>query len=155
MRVSVYFNLHRKCFSIRAEEGPEKGRVVAHADRVILRDVKMVVGQAGNRKVRETGQKNVHAFMRGHLAALKGSITAAGERIIMGETEGCDELTAYIPEDMNRRFALAEQDGVRLTYDPYRDTSFVAAGLSRLPVHHAWTVCMGTDTGVHGVGVTA
>jgi len=30
LKVFCYFNLHRKCFSIKALEGPNKGRVVAH-----------------------------------------------------------------------------------------------------------------------------
>jgi hypothetical protein len=36
MKVFVYFNLHKKCFSIKALEGAMKGRVVAHRDTVLL-----------------------------------------------------------------------------------------------------------------------
>lgn len=31
MRVFIYWNLHRKCWSIKALEGAFKGRVLAHA----------------------------------------------------------------------------------------------------------------------------
>lgn len=58
----VYFNLHRKCLSIR-----ERGRVVAHAERVIIRNAAFVVSQAGRSRVLATGHKNVHAVVRGEI----------------------------------------------------------------------------------------
>jgi hypothetical protein len=60
--VEVYYNLHKDTFSIRL-----KGKVVAHADYVQLSDVKFGVGQGGRYNVRKSGQKNVHAFVRGIL----------------------------------------------------------------------------------------
>ncbi|CAB4165115.1 hypothetical protein UFOVP823_10 [uncultured Caudovirales phage] len=36
MRVFVYWNLHRKLWSVRAAEGPNKGRVIAHRECVYL-----------------------------------------------------------------------------------------------------------------------
>lgn len=65
MRVECYYNLHKLVFSVRALEGPDKGRVIAHATRVLLKDVSFVVQKAGREKVLKTGQKNVHAFVRG------------------------------------------------------------------------------------------
>lgn len=59
-RVEVYFNLHKRLFSVR-----EGGLVTAHLPLVVLRDCTFAVQPAGLRKVRATGVKNVHAFVRG------------------------------------------------------------------------------------------
>ncbi len=55
----IYWNSHRKMFSVR-----HKGRVVKHAHSVNAFDAIFVVQPAGQRKVRATGQKNIHAFVR-------------------------------------------------------------------------------------------
>ena len=47
MRVFVYFNLHKKCFSIKALEGDRKGRVIAHRDVVVLENCKFKVSESG------------------------------------------------------------------------------------------------------------
>jgi len=58
----VYFNLHKRLFSIR-----HKGIVVAHARNVKVIDPKFVVQPAGRAKVLREKKKNVHAFVRGHV----------------------------------------------------------------------------------------
>lgn len=65
MRVFVYFNLHRKVWSIKALEGPDKGRVVAHSNYVILRNVTPKVSEAGRQRVLRERRKNVHAGLVG------------------------------------------------------------------------------------------
>ena len=71
MRVQVYWNLHKDCWSVVALEGDRKGRVVTHADKVLLRGATFAVQPAGRDKVRREGKKNVHAFVRGEwMAAL-------------------------------------------------------------------------------------
>ena len=67
IKVFVYFNLHKKVFSIKALEGPNKGRVIAHSTCVQLANVKLKVGRAGRLKVLESKQKNVHAGVVGTL----------------------------------------------------------------------------------------
>ena len=67
MRVEVYYNLHKKCLSVRALEGPDKGRVVLHAPSVVLSNVTFAVSQAGRERVLREKRKNVHAFVRGRL----------------------------------------------------------------------------------------
>lgn len=59
-KVMVYWNLHRKCWSIKA-----KGKPVRHAQSVRLAGVSFRVRQGGRAKVLATGQKNVHAFVVG------------------------------------------------------------------------------------------
>tara|TARA_R110000751_G_scaffold20241_8_gene59597 strand:- start:489 stop:878 length:390 start_codon:yes stop_codon:yes gene_type:complete len=63
MRVEVYWNLHKKCWSVR-----HKGKVIDHKEVVDLMDVTWVVQPAGNARVRREKRKNVHAFARGTLA---------------------------------------------------------------------------------------
>ena len=65
MKVQVYWNLHKKCWSVVAREGERKGRVVSHADKVRIEDAAFVVQPAGNARVKAEGVKNVHAFVRG------------------------------------------------------------------------------------------
>lgn len=145
MRVAVYFNLHRKCYSVRAEEGPQKGRVIAHASGVGLHFCTMSVGEAGNRKVRETGKKNVHAFIRGELSYLIGELTKAG---VDAETYHYTNsghwpwtIDGLAFSGFTRR---CKSRGIRITYDPYRDESFVVAdmSMSRMRVGSASSVAM-------------
>lgn len=63
-RVDVYYNLHRDVLSLR-----DRGLVEGHAPAAFLRDVELVVNQAGRERVIEEGRKNVHAFVRGTLKA--------------------------------------------------------------------------------------
>lgn len=67
MRVEVYYNLHKKCFSIR-----HKGIVISHANTVKLADVTFVVRKAGRERVLREKKKNVHAFVRGNLLSTNG-----------------------------------------------------------------------------------
>ena len=74
MKVFVYKNLHatRKnggitVYSVKALNGPDKGRVIARSSHVMLGDVRPKVSQAGRRKVLREGRKNVHAGLVGTL----------------------------------------------------------------------------------------
>lgn len=67
MKVFVYYNLHKKCWSIKALEGPNKGLVVAHATTVILNDCQFKVSEAGRQRVLRERRKNVHAGIVGVL----------------------------------------------------------------------------------------
>lgn len=70
MKVFVYFNLHRKCFSIKALEGEFKGRVIAHASYVSLHDCTFKVSEAGRQRVLREKRKNVHAGVVGKVEYL-------------------------------------------------------------------------------------
>lgn len=65
MKVFVYFNLHRKLFSIKALEGDMKGRVIAHRQHVLLNDATFKVSEAGRQRVIREQRKNVHAGVSG------------------------------------------------------------------------------------------
>ena len=62
MRVEVYFNLHKKTFSVRS---CKTGRVIGHTDKVHIANPEFVVRQSGRNRVLSEGRKNVHAFVRG------------------------------------------------------------------------------------------
>ena len=65
MRVEVYRNLHKGCFSVRALNGEDKGRVIDHVQSIMLKDATFVVQPAGRDRVLREQRKNVHAFVRG------------------------------------------------------------------------------------------
>lgn len=62
MRVEVYFNLHKKTFSVRS---CETGKVIHHTDEIHIANPMFVVRQSGRKRVLREGKKNVHAFVRG------------------------------------------------------------------------------------------
>jgi len=102
MRVDVYMNLHKGEFSVKALEGENKGRVIAHSWRVSLRDCTFVVQPAGQARVRREGRKHVHAFVRGELVTL-----------------GNDCLDPLF--NVTRKPKPME----RFTYNPYKHDTFV------------------------------
>ena len=64
MIVQIYWNLHKKRWSIRNKS---TGRVCGYANAIRLQNCKFVVQQGGRRRVLETQQKNVHAFAEGEI----------------------------------------------------------------------------------------
>ena len=97
LKVFVYFNLHRKCFSIKALEGVNKGRVVAHSDDVLLYDATFKVSEAGRQRVLRERKKNVHAGVVGQWHESADTVTI-------------DRVTII---------------GTPITYNPYKYDSFV------------------------------
>ena len=61
-RVYVYFNLHKKVWSVR-----QKGTPVEHTKHIMLKDARFLVGQAGRKKVLKEKRKNVHAGVSGYI----------------------------------------------------------------------------------------
>lgn len=63
-KVQVYKNLHKPgWYSVR-----QRGKVVAHAATISLRDVRFHVNKKGRERVVKTGQKNVHAWVEGFMS---------------------------------------------------------------------------------------
>jgi len=61
-KVQVYFNLHKKCYSVR----DKKTRlVIAHVNNISLVDVSFKVSEKGRQRVLAEKRKNVHAFVEG------------------------------------------------------------------------------------------
>lgn len=60
--VEVYWNLHKRCFSIR---DASTKLVIAYASQVMLSSVEFKVSEAGRQRVLRERRKNVHAVVRG------------------------------------------------------------------------------------------
>jgi hypothetical protein len=68
MRVAIYRNLTKNCFSVKAMEGEHYGKVVAHVPldaRFQLLNAEYRVGEKTRDKVRREGKKYVHAVVVG------------------------------------------------------------------------------------------
>lgn len=74
-KCAVYFNLHKKCWSLKALNGANKGRVVAHIPKEEtfqlaagpeLPQIQLKVSKAGRERVLREKKKNVHAFVVGY-----------------------------------------------------------------------------------------
>jgi len=62
MNVDVYWNLHKKCWSVRNRK---TGRIAKHAKSLMVEGVAFIVQPAGRARVLQEKKKNVHAFVRG------------------------------------------------------------------------------------------
>jgi hypothetical protein len=76
MRVKLYWNLHKDCFSVM---DAKTGRVAFHADTVALRDVKTNVQAGGRARAVREGKRNVHAFLVGELVE---AVAREGGRVV-------------------------------------------------------------------------
>ena len=90
MRVEVYFNLHRKLFSVR---NCKTGRVVHHTQRIWIEDPEFVVRKAGREKVLREKKKNVHAFVRGTWFKVQSDFDVS--RLI--DHQACSDEVTYNP----------------------------------------------------------
>lgn len=100
MKVFIYFNLHKKCFSIKALEGEYKGLVVAHRNEALVFDATFKVSEAGRQRVLREKRKNVHAGVVGEwIGAENGGDRLALDAVII--------------------------NGSAITYNPYKYDSFV------------------------------
>ncbi len=128
-RSQVYFNLHKSCFSVQ-----QSGKVYAHADGVLLENVRFNVSKAGQRKVRETGRKNVHARVTGYPPSDTEGVTLS------------PELVRFCREDIESLKAVGWHTA---TYNPYKNDTFVDAVTGR-ELHDARKVLMFTREYAYG-----
>jgi len=99
MKVFVYFNLHKRCFSVKALEGERKGKVIAHKHDVLIYKPTFKVSQAGRQRVLREQRKNVHAG-------------------VVGEW-------LYSPFDPAAVELIGRSSGAAVTYNPYKYDCFV------------------------------
>jgi hypothetical protein len=72
VRVKVYYNLHRKMFSVVSLEAHDRyGRVIDHRKFITLDNVGFRVNPAGRARCRREKRKNVHAFVVGTISAVQ------------------------------------------------------------------------------------
>ena len=70
MRVFVYMNLTKNCWSVKALDKANFGKVLFHADAVHLMNAMGSVSKAGRARVLKEKVKNVHAGVVGQLCTL-------------------------------------------------------------------------------------
>lgn len=119
--VDVYLNLHRPGFlSIRAAEGPDKGRVIAYSTAIELEGCQFRVSEAGRQRVLRECRKNVHATVRGRVVQV---------------------CTDAVPSRrLVSKASRALADGAKdVTYNPYFTPLFIHRQ-TKEPVHAAASV---------------
>jgi hypothetical protein len=102
MKVFVYYNLHRKVWSIKALEGENKGRVVAHRRDVVLERPTPKVSDAGRQRVLRERRKNVHAGLVGEWTD-RNLLMAEGDEI----TYNPYKYTSFVYKDDEQPFVGA------------------------------------------------
>ena len=123
-KVRVYWNLHRNCWSI---QDCKSNKVVSHRQFITIRDAKFVVRKGGQKRVRQEGKKNVHAFAVGYVD---------------------DEYNINnIKAKPNPRF-----NWYRVTYNPYKHDYFM---LGKDAVSREWVGDIHMESLYHDHGVAS
>lgn len=104
MKVFVYYNIHKKTWSIKALEGDNKNRVIGYANSLILTNCFPKISEAGRQRVLKEKVKNVHAGIVGILEAVDIHSTIKG-------FNGFEILS--IPDN-----------SIQIRYNPYEDGYF-------------------------------
>ena len=104
MKVFVYYNLHKKVWSIKALEGHDKGLVVGHSPRVLLRDAVGKVSEKGRQRVIREKCKNVHAGIVGTLVHTGGEGYFPGLEV----TYNPYKYQSFVYKDTGRRYDGSE-----------------------------------------------
>ena len=130
LKCFVYFNLHRKVWSIKALEGPNKGRVIAHSKVIEMSDCTFKVSEAGRQRVIRDKRKNVHAGIVG--------------------------IVRTIGENVEKRFWVLWYGGhptySPVTYNPYKFSTFVQRS-TETPVTSARWALLDAETRTVGADV--
>lgn len=130
MRVYVYYNLHKELLSVKLIDKAYKGtklfnKVIYHAHKLILTECEFKVSLAGRNRVLRDKQKNVHA-------GIVGTLEWGGD---VKARYFCAELIANILSYKVLaklwKARLGEEEGIRITYDPYKYDSFVIKGTEK------------------------
>lgn len=110
MKCFVYYNLHRKCWSLKAMDGDRKGRVIGHARYVDMTNVEWKVSEAGRQRVLREKRKNVHAGACGFVNYWLG---------LDGVRYGTKNNTLF------DYYSKAPSVPSMVSYNPYKGPSFV------------------------------
>ena len=130
--VFVYWNVTRKCWSIRSMSFPDKGIVIGYARNLRLKNCTFKVSEAGRQRVLKTGRKGLHAG-------------------IIGEVIYCDPgdgSPAIVEREVFRFMDDLKEDARAARYNPKELTYFVdtQTGVSLDTANHVW---LGLNRSVH------
>lgn len=102
-----------------------RGLPIEHHDELVVEEVRFSVQPAGNARVRREGRKHVHAFVRSN-----------------------HQISPTLCK------AWGHEGWVKVTYNPYKDTTFVVVnGDNRIPVKGAKYVHLTTDGNCYAYGL--
>jgi len=136
MKCFVYFNLHRKCWSLKAMEGEKRGKVIGHAKYVDMSNVVWKVSEAGRQRVLREKKKNVHAGAVGYVNKWLG---------LDGVSHGT--ATHTMVDGYMRSPTVADM----VTYNPYKNPHFVDIDTGEQVKHtHAAFLCPNSRVYVYG-----
>jgi hypothetical protein len=117
--IYLYRNLHKNGYSIK-----QFGKVVAHAERLCIRDCQFVVSESGRQRVLKEKQKNVHAFIKGYYTT-SGMGTSVERNDLPVEItynpykNDCFVTKNFTPNGKSlkgARFCIADNNGVKAAY---------------------------------------
>ena len=116
MKVRVYYNLHKKTWSVQKYIKGKGWRISHHTNKLLLKNAEFKVYKSGQDKVRKEKKKNVHAYV-------------IGEEI-KGEYQVVDALLVH-------KIKLRENH--EIYYNPYKVDQFQ---LDNQPIYKAEYVWM-------------
>ena len=109
MKVKVYYNLHKKCYSIVSLEKENYGKVIKHEKCVPLFDAQFKVSEKGRQRVLREQKKNVHAYVVGTwLGHLNDEITISGTPIKLA-TYNPYKYSSFVDAHSKKPLAKASQ----------------------------------------------
>ena len=115
MKVRVYYNLHRKLWSIQSYTKGKGWRIVGHASELYLQNVTFRVSEAGRKRVLLQKRKNVHAYAIGTLTHVLGGKSVSDD--------WCED--DYGQCTINEHFVKdGEPAWVAISYNPYLGGNF-------------------------------
>jgi hypothetical protein len=80
-RLRVHFNLHTHRWSVVALHGPQRGRVIASTDAIVLRNCVFHVSQKGRERVVAKRSRDVHAWVIGCLETSVPPVAAGAVQV--------------------------------------------------------------------------
>ena len=122
-RVEVYFNLHKRCWSVR-----QNGLVIAHVDDITIRDATFKVLKSGRERVLRERKKNVHAFVAGYW--VDRDQLPEGDRDPVKYNPYKDQT--FVRIDGNQKVPVRQARDVIMTCHDNSSPTVVAAGCTEL-----------------------
>lgn len=116
-RVEVYRNLHKQNFTVRSAGRENRGRKIGSGSLIVIDNADFVVQPGGRKRAVETGQRNVHAFIRG---------------------EWNESVCPYFADWFECHMHYAEE----VTYNPFNNDSFVMKRRPNIEAHSHWRVIL-------------
>lgn len=117
MKVFVYFNLHKKCWSIKALSGEHKGKVIGHSNYVELENCIMKVSESGRQRVIREKQKNVHAGVVGWLVSKDIELKCNNKQITYNPyrfSSFVDKTTLEPVFESSKAFMIKGMEGIKV-----------------------------------------